>query len=294
MLLKNTIMTLIPIIAILTLMVWGMHHFKLLNNLDFAKVNSLNELDEVYEAGTENVEMTFDKLSYLGYDYKLNGKTAGGYYYAFLDDMCVVVLIDSNETSLYDYTVKGVVKNDNTLYSYVLTQCAEDMNLELEQLKAVTYDYVISEVDYPYAFYTIVKAAFYVAVIIMILSVAEALIYIVCPWLHPQIRRVKKIKNKRLLVRDINRSIHDTTIYHNKNVTVTRKYLIITSLVHTDIIILSDIEVISKHKERKRSLIPGTRKAVYKLIISNSEDMFYEHEFPEESTIDEMMRFLRR
>jgi hypothetical protein len=168
------------------------------------------------------------------------------------------------------------------------------MNMELDQLKAVTYDYVISEVDYPYVFYTIVKAAFYIAITIIILSVIEAFIYIICPWLHPQIRRVRKIKNKRLMVGDINRSIHDTTIYHSRNVTITRKYMIITSLFRTDIIVLRDIEVVSKHKERKRLCLPGAERDVYKIIISNSEDMFYEHEFYDESIADSIMQIIQK
>ncbi len=57
------------------------------------------------------------------------------------------------------------------------------------------------------------------------LSILELIVCIFCPWLHPQIRRIKGVSDKRLLVRDINRQLHDALLYENKNYLITKNIL---------------------------------------------------------------------
>lgn len=293
LLLKNTAMTVLPALIILTVILCGISYFKLFQNLEFEKIDTLHQLDVAYEDNIRNVELTLDRADYLGYDYYLDGKKNGRYYYSFMDDKCLILLIKSDEDVLLDYTVKGRMKLDNTLYDYILGQCAEDMGITTEQLKSVTYDYVISEAEYPAAFSKIIKVAVIFVIGISLFTVFEGIIWIFLPWRHPQIKNTHGIGEPKLAVRDINRQMHDALMLKQGNVMVTRKYLIVSSLFKTDIIRLRDIEVISKHKERKRSFPWIHGKDVYKLIISNSGDMFYECEFPNEALVDEILPLLR-
>lgn len=292
LLLKNTIMALLPAVVILLIIIASMAHYNLLGNLEFHQIKNLEDLDAAYYDNIENVQITFQEIDNMGYDYTLNGKKAGSYYYAFLDGKCVILLVDSDEARLYDYTVKGQLKQDNTMYNYLLGQCADAVGFSLDQMKSVTYRFVISEVDYPRVFYGIVKTAFYLAVLIVVFSIVEGLVCIAFPWLHPQMRKLKGVSSRRLIAGDINRQIHDAVRFDRGNVIVTKKYLIISTWMYTDIIILKEIEVISKHKERKKVFLG--EKTVFKLIISNSRDMFYEHEFKNEDILDEMIPLIKR
>ena len=166
-------MSLLPTIVIMLLIVGGMRHFHLLNNLDFYHVDDPQQLGVLYDAGTTNVEMRFQKLTYMGYDYEIDGERVGGYYYVWVNGKFMVVLLDSDETIICDYLVQGQLKKDPAAYNYILSECAESVGIEQQQLETITYDYLISEVDYPKTFYMIVKAALIIAFAVIILSIIE-------------------------------------------------------------------------------------------------------------------------
>ena len=149
---------------------------------------------------------------------------------------------------------------------------------------------MISEIDYPKTFYGIVKLAFYLALAMMALSLVEIVCCIFCPWYHPRIRHLQGVFDRKLVVRDINRQLHDAVVYESHNCYVTKKYLIISTLFRTDIVLLRDIEVISKHTERKGR----TGHNIYKLIISNAAGMIYEHNFKSESIVDEIIPLIQK
>ncbi len=234
--------------------------------------------------------MAFDKLQYMGYDYCMDGKRVGGYYCAWINDKFMIVLIDDTETVIRDYTVQGQLKKDPATCSYILSQCAESAGISKEQLEKITYDYMISEIDYPKTFYGIVKLAFYLALAMMALSLVEIVCCIFCPWYHPRIRHLQGVFDRKLVVRDINRQLHDAVVYESHNCYVTKKYLIISTLFRTDIVLLRNIEVISKHTERKGR----TGHNIYKLIISNAAGMIYEHNFKSESIVDDIIPLIQK
>ena len=66
LLLKNTILSLIPAILIMVVILCCMRYFHLLNNLDFYSVERPSELQQLYESGITNVEMTFPQLHEMG------------------------------------------------------------------------------------------------------------------------------------------------------------------------------------------------------------------------------------
>lgn len=294
LLLKNTILSLIPAILIMVVILCCMRYFHLLNNLDFYSVERPSELQQLYESGITNVEMTFPQLHEMGYDYQLDGKKTGSYYYAWVDGKFMIVLIKSEEPVISDYVVQGQLKEDAAVYSYILSQCAESAGMDTKQLEKMSYRYIISEVDYPKTFYRIVKIALYLAFAMIALSILELIVCIFCPWLHPQIRRIKGVSDKRLLVRDINRQLHDALLYENKNYLITKKYFVVCSGLRTDIILLRDIDVVSRHKERKRIVPWRAEHPVYKLILSTANGRIYEYDFRNETIINDMLPYLSR
>ena len=285
-------MSLLPTIVIMLLIVGCMRHFHLLNNLDFYHTDDPRQLSSLYKSETKNVEMRFQKLTYMGYDYEVDGERVGGYYYAWVNGKFMVALLDSDETIICDYLVQGQLKKDPAVYNYILSQCAESAGIDQKQLENITYDYLISEVDYPKTFYMIVKVALILAFAVILLWIIEGVIYWFFPWNHPQIRRMKGYHNKKLLVGDINRQLHDALVYETGNYYVTRKYLVIWTPFRTDIIVLRDIDVVSRHKETKKILPWMPPRDVYKLIISNANGVIFEHDFLDENTLDTILSYL--
>lgn len=294
LLLKNTMMSVLPFILVLAFILGGMAYFNVFKNLECETVDSLQQLETAYKNDRYNIEITLDRLDNLGYDYYLDGKKSGSYYYTFMDDTCLILLIGSNEDVLYNYTVRGRVKLDNTLYYYILEQCAKDMGMTREQLQSFTYDYVLSEIEYPELFNNIVKIALVFVILITLYIVLQGVIWTLMPWKHPQIRKLHGIMDTERTVSDVNRQIHDFLKLKEGNVIITKRYLIVSSLFKTDIMRLRDIGSCHKHIVKKRSFPWIQTKDRYKLILSNSVDMYYEYEFLDEELVDKMIPFLER
>lgn len=295
LLLKNTVMSVLPMVLLLIAILCGMSWFHVFEHLRLADIDTVDQLEAMKENHVSNAEMTLERADCLGYDYYLDGKKSGSYYYSFMDDTCVIFLIDSTEEVLTDYKVRGKVMYDNTLYHYILEQCAKDMDMTSEQLQNFTYAYVISEIDYPALLNDIMKLALIFMITVTVLFVIEAAVWTLMPWRNPQIRKIYGVSSDpKYLVADINKQLSDSLRFQQGNVSITKRYLIVSSLFKTDIIRIRDIGVVSKHKEGKRSFLFRNSQPVYKLIISNSASLFYEYEFTDEAFVDAIIPYIQR
>lgn len=294
MLLKNSIMTLVPALIILLFAGFIMLEFDVISNVAAYKCDSADEITKAYESGNYNVEVEVSNLRSLGYDYMEDGEKTGEYYYSYMEGKYMIFLLENDGEVLHNYTVKGRLVRDNTAYNYILEQCAYDIGIDTDQLKEMTYGFVVNELDKTCGIYRVIIVIIAVVIGVICILIIECLIWILFPWLHPQLRKEKSLGDLKYAMRDINRQIHDATKLKIGNVILTRKYFIVSTLYRTDIIRLKDIEVISKHMERKRTFPFGKTKTVYKLIISNSKSLFYQHEFTDEAVLDKIMPLLKR
>lgn len=105
---------------------------------------------------------------------------------------------------------------------------------------------------------------------------------------------MKGYRDKKLLTGDINRQLHDALVYETGNCYVTRKYLVIWTPFRTDIIVLRDIDVVSRHKETKKILPWMPPRDVYKLIISNANGAIFEHDFHDEKILDTILPYIQK
>lgn len=291
-LLKNTILSMLPALAVLVAMMAIISHFEIANKFTFEYADGPDALQRIYDRQVYNVKLHVDRADYLGYDYYLDDDMAGRYYYSFIDGKCIILLIDSKEDVILDYTVKGLIKSDSALYQYLLAQCASDMGIDVEQLQNAAYGYVISEVDYPELFYGIVQIVILIVICIIIITLLEGIYRIILPWKTPSVKAINGVANGKLVVKDLNKQLKECLLLKQKDILVTEKYLIAPSAFRTDVILIDHIEVLSKHMERKHGIFGS--KDVYKLIISDSEDMFYEQEFENEQMIDEIIPLLEK
>ena len=62
----------------------------------------------------------------------------------------------------------------------------------------------------------------------------------------------------------------------------------------TDIIVLRDIDVVSRHKETKKILPWMPPRDVYKLIISNANGAIFEHDFHDEKILDTILPYIQK
>lgn len=294
MLLKNSIMTLIPALITLFFAIFILIRFDVVSNVVSVGCENADDVMSAYESGHYNIDIDVEQLKSLGYDYIEDGEKTGEYYYSYMDGKYMIFLLKNDSEVLHDYNVRGRLVKDNTAYNYILEQCAADMGMATDQLKEMMYGFVVNESDKTGGIYRTIFIIIAVIAAAVFVLVIECIVWMIFPWMHPQIRKEKNLGDLKYAMRDINRQIHDATKLKIGDVIVTRKYFVISTLFKTDIIRLRDIEVISKHMERKRTFPFGREKTVYRLIISNSKSLFYQHEFDDETQLDKIMPLLKR
>ena len=293
-LLKNTIISLIPVAIIIAAVIVVMQHYDLFSNLEFYDMDDASQIEEAYEDGITNVTITFEKLTNMGFDYKENGEKTGSYYYSYSEGKIVIVLIDREEEVLYDYQVKGRIREDSAAYSYIISHCADIAGIDKSNLEFVTYDYIISEMSHPVLYYTVIKITLGVVLLIVLVSLADIFASVFVPWMHPQIRRIRGKFDKKLMVRDLNRQLRYYLIYKREGCYVTKKYLVLCTPLCTDIIIRQKTEAVSRHKETRKNPFLVRGKNVYRLIISSADGTIYEHDFKDKSVCNEVYEIIQK
>ncbi len=287
-LLKNTIISLIPVAILIAAVIIAMQHYDLFTNLDFYSLDDPSQIEQAYEDGISNVTITFEKLSNMGFDYMESGEKAGSYYYSYSDGKIAIVLIDREEEVLYDYQVKGRIKEDSAAYSYIISHCADIAGIDKSSLEFVTCDYIISEMSHPVLYYTVIKLAICVIFLIILVSFMDIFASIFIPWMHPQIRMMRGKFDKKLFVRDLNRQLRYYLIYKGDGCYITKKYMVLCTPLHTQVIIRQKVEAVSRHKETKKSFLFVGGKNVYRLIISSANGIIYEHAFKSKQACNEV------
>ena len=166
-----------------------------------------------------------------------------------------------------------------------------ESDFSYEDVEPIVYDKLLSEVDFPFWYQLSVQAAVFVPYGIAILLVVCSLVWLRYPWKSPFGRQLGRIGEAGYVYQEINNQCRTEVLFQTKNYMVTKEYLIISSLIRTDVIRIDYIQFLSRHIMKKKLFLFFT-KPVYRLTMSNPEKLFYEHDFQDAAQADEIMEIL--
>lgn len=292
LLLKNTILIVIPAVIVFVFILVFTHFYPVIYQMTCHTVRSYDEIQDWYQKECFNVRMRVPQIRYTGYDYYEDGRQAGAYYYAFMEEQCMFFLIKTKdpEPEINDVMIKGKLLGNSANLDAMKNEFSKELGLDSESFQSVVHSLMISEVDYPYLenflLWLLIIMPYGLAGCIIVLSV----IWTIQPYRHPSTKALGNFGDRKLVYEEVKSQLKYRLVQHAYNYYITDDYLIISNWFKTDFIRIDYIRYISRHIITKMN----GKNQVFRLTMSNPEKMFYERDFRSEACTDEIMEALVR
>lgn len=296
LLLKNTMAIALPAIAVLIVFLVMLMRYPILDNIRCQKIGNVENLNgrliELYEADTANVEYTAENLRYTGFDYYVEDKLQGAYYYNISNGKMMFFLVKTNnpEPQIELKKLKGKIVKDSVSTEHILSQLANANGIDYDLLQGYCSEYVISEVDYPYSYIIMIYVMIAAPVILCALILCYTALSWTNPAIHSQAKQLAEYGEPAAIIEELDLQLRNHLLFRKNNIYVTKDYMVVSYLSKTDVIRLDYIQFLSKDQIESR--LPWKRP-VYRLTMSNPERLYYEVDFTSEETVDNVVRYIR-
>lgn len=292
-LLKNRIPGIVISLMMVLMMVLMACHLRLADRLTSKSYRTLSEIAERVADGDSDdadVVITIDRCDYADYDYYVDSECRGRYYFCQEDGMFALLLLDSDEDVLINYSVRGRVLSTGDEYMEILTGLANDMGVDYEQMRTQTYPMIVSEIDFPRIYYNMLLLVLVLVAAWAVYRIAACVCIVLCPWRNQGTKATFGGKIDREAIRDIDEQLRYNVYYDQDGIIITEKYFLYHGFMRTDIVPLANIETYKKL--RTTSNIGGNKK-IYKLLMTDVEGVTYEQNFKTEAALDEALSMLK-
>lgn len=291
MIFKNIFINCAPALAVFFLLLWILSHYPLLKNAKCYEMSDDGNFElalmHQYESGQTNVHFTDDSVMPMGFDYLLDGKKKGSYYYSIKEDKLYIYLL-KNKGEASD--IKGTIICDELRTEYILNQFAKETAFSIEDLQDFSSAFIISEIDYPYVTNAIIYGIFIVPIILSMCIICYMILVLANPGISTLCKQLKTYGEVDEIIKELNLELYKNVKYKSGNVYVTRDYLIVNRLIRTDVVGLDHVVYMSKNIVEVGNIKP---REMYRLTLSNPDKLFYEIDFVDEETIDDVVTAIR-
>ena len=250
-------------------------------------------VSEQYRLGETNIKINAGDLTYAGFDYYVNGKVKGGYYYQLNEDRVMFYIIETKNPPMKidKKSIKAKIIKDSISTEYIVNQLMNSSGFEGQLKDDFFSEYVISECDYPHTYITMLYILFASPIVVSVLIIIYTLLVWINPSLHAQAKQLSYYGDIGAVIEELNLQLANHMIYKLGNIFVTEDYLIVSYLVKTDVIKLDKIKEIEKAEVEKHTL-PWKRQRVYKLRFFTELKTEYELELLNEDTLNDIIDYV--
>ncbi len=293
---KNTFALAVPAVFVLMVLLIMFMRYPILEQTRLISLENeelYTKVSELYKMGDTNVRISADKLTYAGFDYLVNGKVKGAYYYQLNDDKIMFYIIETkNPTMTIDKkTIKAKIVKDNISTEYMINQLTEAAGFD-EQLKDDFFsEYIISECDYPVTYIVMLYILFASPIVISVLVLAYTFLICINPALHGQAKQLSAYGETGAIIEELNLQLANHLVHRLNNIYITEDYLVVSYLMKTDVIKLDKIKEIEK-AEVEKYISPWKKQTVYKLRFCTDIKKEYELELRNEDTLNDIIDYV--
>ena len=155
---KNTLAMMLPIMVLLLVLIFVAVRYSLFHAVQCYELTKIEPIEDqiaqLYSDGTTSVRYNAENLYYTGYNYLVENKIKGAYYYCFEDDHMVFLLIKTKQpqNSIDKRTVKGRIVKDEVVTDHIIAGLSKNGEVPMNILDGFYDSYVISEPDFPYVY----------------------------------------------------------------------------------------------------------------------------------------------
>lgn len=241
------------VLIIITLYVFQQIPFY--NTLRPIKVEQLSQLEDMFKEEHYFVDITMSNLYYSGYDYYINGKLSGSFYYTLEDGSCYYFLLskDSIDNRLQvnslikDYRIQGKIETGGENLEDLINDMAKDLSWTNSELSKVSFPLIINEIEYlenKTIWLLGINSTIFIVSCFLFLY---ALSFIIAPFLHPSCVFLRRYGSIRQQVSELESELESDIRLRCKNLIITKKYLLELSSNHLKILPLNQILWAYKH-----------------------------------------------
>jgi uncharacterized membrane protein len=288
-LLKNRLTGLVISFVLLAVTVLLAARVNLLQNVRIKDVRSVDEIATATDAPRENVRINIERANFAGFESYDNSELQGRYYYSEQDGKFLILLLNSDEDVVVNYTAKARVISGGDTYEEIVQGLADSMDISTQQMKAHTFGIIIDEVGYQGLYYKLILAMLILMVIVFGVNLFLCIYYMIYPWKEHQLADSLGKDATKATIEDIDRELVSNIFYNQEGVTITDSYFISHTWRHTGVLPISRVETF---KKLKTSANFGN-KPVFKLIMVDESGDSYEQNFKSEQAVDEVLSFLK-
>ncbi len=296
LLFKNTLALAIPAIIVLAVLMFMFIRYPVLEQTRRVSIDGENlykRVSELYTFGDTNVKLDVSDLTYAGFDYYVNGKVKGGYYYQLNDDRVMFYVIETKNPSMKidKKSIKAKIVKDSISTEYIVDRLMEAGGFEGQLKDDFFSEYVISECDYPVTYITMLYILFASPIVISVLIIAYTFLVWTNPALHAQAKQLSLYGDIGAVIEELNLQVANHLVFKIGNIYVTEDYLIVNYLMKTDVIKLDNIKEFEKTEVEKHSL-PWKKQRVFKLRFFTDLKREYELELLNEDTLNDIIDYV--
>ncbi len=295
LLIRNSLMILVPPVAAIFMVVLVAFRMSNLREYNTYRLDSLDNLETYINSYMLNVSYDASGLKPAGYDYTVDGKKQGEYYYIYQNDhVWLFALNDSGIEKLKngDTLLNFRITTDDQVVKHITLDLTKSFETNEDNLKGFINPVILNQFEYPFYKIITMRAMLYGGMALFAVMFLYTVLVTLFPSLCSDAAKLSKYGKRREIIRQINEELKDKLLYHEEDAYVTENYLITYLGNGIQVVKLDDVKYLSKHIEDKRGLF-STRK-IYKLTASNVDKLYYEHEFLDEEVIDNIIYYIRR
>lgn len=261
-------------------------------------LNSKSHYENFYNRDLPHVTVEVPALYYTGFDYLVNGRVCGHYYYTLNDGYCQFYLLDREGGTAEDGPVGPVslrgrlIELEPVEYNTLVKSMAEKLGWSAASLTEITAGYAVSTLPYPFYFnlffYLLLYGCLFLTTFDLMLSVS----YIIWPYSSPTFRYLKAFGEVRTLLPKVEMEIKHVTMAQAGSMYLTPNYMINLDTVRTLILPLQSVLWIYYHSHLSR--LPGLRLRLnYTLHIVARDGRTYDFTKKKKEELDFILDIIR-
>lgn len=260
-----------------------------------------NHFNDFYNPSASHVHLTPDKLQYSGYNYVVNGKVNGSYYYTLINGFCQFYLLD-NHTSmgaggpseyLENLNLRGLITElDDIEYKILTDSMAKDLGWSGDSLRLVSSQYAFSMVNHFPLRQQLLIVLLVISLFLSSFDLVFSILYIIFPLLSPTFYHLGRYGECRTLLSKVEMEMKHTVLAEASNIFLTPNYLVNVDTVRSIILPLNSVAWVYYHGHFSRLF--GLRlKLSYTLHIVAINGKSYEFTKKKQENLDYILEHIK-
>ncbi len=253
------------------------------------QVNSLSEAKDVFTSKGEYVHLQDQTLHYTGYDYVVEDKIAGSYYYAFEKDICYFFLLKHNTSQKYSATLRVPVLScrfvqNKDAYHELTSHLAEDLSWSVDDVETIVPPFIISECHYLSIQKGLACVLLFICIFTSGITFLRYLVVFCLPYLHFQQKKRLRYSALKKLVQECEQHADNASTFREDTIGISADMFFSTSEHLPAIIPMEQLLWVYRHSTVHRFTFMPAKLTDTLHVMTKSGKHYYFKSFAREST----------